>query len=408
MSNFVVFNGDQFSSLSTGEFAQQWENIKLESLWEEEQKIVSDFLTLAKGDSDIELNLNNVLLVKTNEGMLERVYGPSIFRESEDGDGLILKVGANSFPVEIKNERLVVGYLTGRFTWVPKERVDKTRYDLLTARLADSRVDDADEYEIGCSLVAKEATEEVNGKVQSNPLFLSLLKLDKLLQSNAALGQFFTAAKSGGGSVYKMQNLQANSEHTVVAVDVTEPHPEYGVSYILRLDGGASVFARGNSEVVLKKNLGAIRKQLAEGKTWTLKVGTIDEYTPGKFKVNNALVARQASLGTSTPKPIQQARPALSAAPTGSIEQPKGFSATSGNSEQGKQWAISQGLSAEQADALKTQIDTLAAERQEANKPLHVNERRQMFIDLVQQHLATNPTQTLDVAATPVSDEIPF
>lgn len=412
MSNILSFNVDLFSSLTTNEYAQQWENISLDQLWEDEQQVIKTFLSLAKGDSDTELNFNNVLLVKTNDDrMLDRVYGPSIFRESEEGDGLVLKMGANSFPVRIENERVHCGYLKGRFQWLQKKRADETNYDLLTVRLSDDRDDDSlIDYEISCSLVTNESTIDENGVMKANPLFLSSKKLDKLLESNAGLGQFFSVPKSGGGSVFKMQMLQPNSEYEVVDITVTEPHPEYGVSYILRLEGGASTFARGNSELILKKNLSSIRNHLQAGKALTLKIGEIKEFAPNKWSVNNALVFRQPALIGAIPKPVQQVRPATSnngsaLAPTKPANQ--GFTATSGTSGQGLQWAIEQGISMDTAKELYEQINALATERKEAGEPFHVNERRQMFIDAVKAHLTANPSQTVDVVASEV-DDIPF
>lgn len=416
MSTVLLFNAEQFSSLSTIEFAQQWENVSLESLWEDEQATVSEFLNLAKGESDIELNLNNVLLVKTNDDrMLDRVYGPSIFRESQDGDGLIMKVGANSFPIVIQNERLIVGFLKGRFQWQTKQRLDGSSYDLLVARLADSRADDPTVYEIGCSLAEKEPTTEVNGKLQSNPLFLSQPKLDKLLESGAGLGQFFTSAPSGNGSVFKMQQLPSNSEHEVVGVVATEPHPEYGVSYILRLAGGAAVFARGNSETFLKKNLATVQNQIAAGKTWTLKVGEIKEFTPGKFTVNNALVPRQPRLSGAAPRPIQQQRPAMQASNgNGSAlatQPPKEFSETYGTRNQAIEWAVNKGVERELAQGLIEHLNSVSTQRQAEGLPFTLDDYRKSFIDSVNSHLAENPTQTVDVSATTVPtvpDEIPF
>ena len=409
MSNILSFNVDQFSSLTTNEYAQQWENISLDQLWEDEKQVIKTFLDLAKGDSDTELNFNNVLLVKTNDDrMLDRVYGPSIFRESEDGDGLVLKLGANSFPVRIENERVHCGHLKGRFQWLQKKRADETNYDLLTVRLSDDRDDDSlIDYEISCSLVTNESTIDENGVMKANPLFLSSKKLDKLLESNAGLGQFFSVPKSGGGSVFKMQMLQPNSEYEVVDITVTEHHLEYGVSYILRLAGGASTFARGNSELILKKNLASIRNHLQAGKALTLKVGEIKEFAPNKWSVNNALVFRQPALTGAIPKQVQQVRSGSGSAlaPTRPVTQ--GFTATSGTSEEGFQWAIKQGVSIDAAKEFYEQINAFATERKEAGEHLHVNERRQMFIDAVKAYLTANPSQTVDVTASEV-DDIPF
>lgn len=415
MSNLLQFNADQFSSLSTQEFTQQWENIKLETLWEDEQEWLMQFLNLAKGDNEVELDLNNVLLVKTNnDRMLERCYGPSIFRVSEDGDGLVLKVGSNTFPISIQNERLVVGHLKGRFQWQTKKRLDESTYELLTARLGDNREDDPALYEIGCSLVEKEPASEVNGKLTANQLFLSQNKLDRLLESNSAIGQFFTFPKSGGGSVFKMQQLAPNSEYEVVAVDTTEPHPEYGVSYILRFIDGSSCFARGNSEVVLKRNLATIQKQLASGKTWTLKIGEIKEFKEGKFTVNNALVQRTAALSGSAPKPkpiqqvtasgtalnnIQRANDNRQLAPAQVA--PVGFTATSGTNHEARQWAMKQGLAESVAQDLMKQVDALNEERKASGESMSLNDRRLAFITYVNEALEANPITTIEAESIP-------
>lgn len=406
MSNLLQFNVDTFSSLSTLEYASQWEQVGFDKLWEDEQAIVSEFLRLAKGDSDVELNFNNVLLVKTNDDrMLQNVYGPSIFRESENSDGLVLKAGANVFPVAVLNGRLTVGQLSGKFQWLTKKRLDETTYDVLVARLYDSQSEDDDPlmYEFGCSLAATSPTTEVNGSLQKNPLYLSQPKLDKLLDSNAALGQFFSAPKSGGGSVFKMQQLGANTEWEVTGVDATEPHPEYGISYILRLAGGASVFARGNSETVLKRNFANISKQLESGKTWTLKIGEVKEFAPGKMSVNNALIARSPALSGNVPKPIQQAQKAI--APASSL--PKKPSSR----DELIKWASDKGVEIDVINGLFADINTIAIQKANEGSPMTSEDKRDCFIASVEAGLKAQPapTQTVEITATAVNDnELPF
>ena len=408
----IAFNTEAFSSLSCNEYTSQWENIKLEQLFPDEAELVQGFLTLAKGDTDIELN-NTVLLVKTNDDrLLETVYGASIFRESENGDGLVIKMGNNMFPVNITEGRacLQVGYLKGSFLWLQKKRLDKTEYSVLTASLYDGRPEgNADDvYEIGCSLITKDETinDPATGKLTGNPLFLTSPKLDRLLDAKAALGQFFSVAKSGGGSIFKMQQLGANTEWRVIKVDQTEPHKEYGISYILRLDGGASVFARGNSEVICRKQFAFVCDSLAKGDIWTLKVGQIEEFSPGKFKVNNALVRRAPSLNGSAPKPIAQARPQLAAAPT---QAKKEFGADYGSAQEGKDWAIAQGLSEAQVEDIKNKVDSIANQKKEAGESMSAPQRRLAFMAYVRE--AVSNQQTVDVqsvAVEPEEDIIPF
>lgn len=407
----IAFNTEAFSSLSCLEYASQWENIKLDQLFPDEAELVQDFLTLAKGDTDIELN-DTVLLVKTNDDrLLEQVYGASIFRESENSDGLVIKMGNNLFPLQITDGRacLQVGYLKGSFLWLQKKRLDGSAYSVLTANLYDGRPDGNpdDVYEIACSLVTKDETiNDPTGKLTGNPLFLTPPKLDRLLDAKAALGQFFSVAKSGGGSVFKMKDLGAHTEWRVIAVDESEPHQEYGISYILRLDGGASTFARGNSEVICKKQLKMIRESLAKGDIWTLKIGVVEEYAPGKTKVNNALVRRAPSLNGSTPKPIAQARPQLAAAPT---QTKKNFGADYGSQQEGKEWAIAQGLTDAQADELCKRVDAIANQKKEAGEKMTAPQYRLAFMAYVRE-VASNQ-QTVDVDAVtvePEMDNIPF
>lgn len=404
--SILLFNADTFSSLSTIEYASQWEQIAFDQLWEDEQTVINEFLLLAKGDTDIKLNLKDVLLVKTSDDrMLERVYGPSIFRESAEGDGLILKAGSNVFPIVIQNERLTIGHLIGKFQWLTRKRLDETTYDVLVARLYDSRSEDDDPlmYEIGCSLAATSPTTEVNGQVQKNPLYLSQPKLDKLLAANAGLGQFFSAPKSGGGSVYKMQQLGANTEWEVIGVDVTEPHPEYGVSYILRLAGGASCFARGNSETLLKRNFNNIKKQLESGMSWTLKVGKVEEFAPGKTSVNNALVQRTPAIAGTAPKQIQQAPKAIASAPA----QPK----KPASRDELVKWATSKGIDTETINNLLEDINKMAQQKASEGQPMSSEDKRDSFMASIEAGLKAYPIMpAIEVQAEPVADVdgIPF
>jgi hypothetical protein len=405
MSNLLQFSADTFSSLSTLEYASQWEQVGFDQLWEDEQLIITEFLRLAKGDTDIELNFKNVLLVKTNDDrMLQNVYGPSIFRESENGDGLVLKAGANAFPVILQNGKLTVGNFTGKFHWVTKKRLDESTYDVLVARLYDSTSEDDDPlmYEFGCSLAATDSTIDVNGRIEKNPLYLSQPKLDKLLDANAGLGQFFSAPKSGGGSIFKMQEMSANTEYEVIDVDATEPHPEYGVSYILRLAGGASCFARGNSATLLKKNFKGIKDQLKSGKTWTLKIGAITEERDkdGKVKktyVNNALVARQAAMSGNAPKPIQQAQKAI--APVAAT--PNKPSSV----DDLIKWATAKGVKKDVINGLFEDINAVAATRAAEGSPMSSEDKRDSFMASVEAGLKAQATQTLDTVAVAVGDD---
>jgi hypothetical protein len=248
MSTVINFTKDNFPSLSFTEFLGPWNQVALEDLSTNEQEFMSVFLSYAAGD-DAEPNVEDILLVKAAAGgILKDVYGPSLF---QGGDGeLILKVGANSFPVKhVGGLEWRVGGLEGQISFESKPIKVKQKdssgsgeeyeVELYPANL-ELLPDDGSEWQFNC---------RCSWDISADP---TPAKVKQTMKRGESIAHFFrTVPQPGeGGDTFKMQDL-GEGEFAVVSIRVIETK-NYGDRYVLKLSDDREVWSRGNVEAVLK------------------------------------------------------------------------------------------------------------------------------------------------------------
>jgi hypothetical protein len=279
----IKFDVEHFPFISLMEFETQWNTIGIEEMDSQEASKMYDFLGRL-GDpisNDGVIDESSVFLVKaTPEGLLDRLYGPCLYKD--ESDDLILKCGSNLYPVRQKKSEFFVGELTGTLEFQDKEKsitrdgvTYKTQYCVLALVPTDG--DEPIEY------IASVRTDLLQNPTAAT--IKSHLRLGKSLA-------FYLEEAPGGNPVnaIKMKKLGCG-EFPVAEIEVIPPN-ENGVSYVLRLEDGRGVWAQGKVKQTLK---GGFRKP--EGKPLTLAITQIEIGKDAKSYVTCALRLR-------APKPL--------------------------------------------------------------------------------------------------------
>jgi hypothetical protein len=256
----VVYSFQQkdFPTLTLKEFPDKWNDIALGGLVDAEKDGLIKLLVLLRGDFN---DHTKVLLVEADNGILKRIYGPSIFR---DGDRLVLKIGENLFPIAEDKGALKVGELTGSLTVVSEQDATGAAYPTMTATLL-SVADSEDIFVIGVRLLKGQSFHEVQ----------------KATIKKTSIAKFVAPLPS---PTIKMQDLGVG-EYEVL--EISEQDSLFGgVSYILHLADGRKVYARGNSHILLNSGW---QKHPNRPLTLVVSKVTLDG---NKYSVDNALRER--------------------------------------------------------------------------------------------------------------------
>lgn len=257
----------------------------LVSAWSKLLHFVNDIGTAQIPEQDFDPE--NLLLVKAENGVLQRVYGPVIFRGLPPYDEqLILKVGGNEYQVMQTEDKLQVGNLKGglRFETV------KTMDGSITKATCSLRVQgETDTFLIPCALDSE--TNPDQGVIEA------------AMEQRQPIHRYFRSIPTGT-SILKMQEL-GEGEYLVKDIEETEPG-EYGKNFILHLVNAPSVWARGNVQNMLR-----LGWKLPQGQPVTLAINKITQTSNG-YRVNCALWMREprkaallANQGEATVQPAQ-------------------------------------------------------------------------------------------------------
>ena len=223
----------QFKSTKTTDFT----SIDLSAIDEDEQKHPLALLAGLKGDNEIHLNLEKLLLVKLAHGIPDGVYGASLYRESSDSDALVIKFGQNTFPVAIKGKEISVGNFTGEFSWETKKKLDGTTYQKVWLEL----VTEADPYTYYTVPLAMPKEVEIK-----KPVFTAALN------SGQGIAHFLKPVPvmdgSGFAHTFSLEDLEIG-EYKIEGIEqYKKTDTTYGLYvYKIFLEGGVSVFAKGKS-----------------------------------------------------------------------------------------------------------------------------------------------------------------
>jgi hypothetical protein len=268
-----AFEAENFPYITLREdLSETWNELGLSSLIPAEQQGLKRLLDSSGISQQSDYNRNNVLLVKAEGGVPKQVYGPAIFRA---GNEIVLKVGSNQAIVIQEGERLVVGDLKGKIAVASQEDSAGNEYPTATVNFVSP---DKDVFKVRVALAHQ------NEPIEVGELEATLINEESILPYLAQVPS----------PVLKMQELGIG-EFEVKAISSSDG--EYGKSYKLHLADGQVVWARGNSQMLLKEGY-----QMQPSTPLTLRVTAIEEYAPGKFKVDNALRERLPRLeGVRTP-----------------------------------------------------------------------------------------------------------
>lgn len=171
----------------------------------------------------------NVLTVKADgNGMVETVYGPAVFRHE---GGLVVKLGANLFPLAIQGTEAKAGNLTGDIEVVEKvgrgedgqdEKYLSVSWDVYFPAPLDETL------EIPVILDGENKTNKAK--------FKQALKAGDVTA--------YVREASSGGNWVSMNDLEVG-EYPLTNLVANEAHPEYGVSWTMTLEGVGDVRSKG-------------------------------------------------------------------------------------------------------------------------------------------------------------------
>ena len=270
-SNTYAFEAENFPFITLQEnLNETWNTLGLNDLQVIEQEGLINLLSASGMTETNGFDPNRVLLVKANGGVPTGVYGPSIFR---DGNRIILRVGDNTALVTQDGDRLNVGQLKGKITVTAEKDASGNEYPTAQVNFVSP---DKEIFKVRISLDSQ------NDELSVGELEAALINEEPIINY---LGQV-------PGKVIKMHSLGIG-EFKVKAISSTKT--QYGESFKLHLSDGQVVWARGNSELLLRAGY-----QMKPDTPLTLTITEIEEYGEGKFKVTNALRERLPKLPGNT------------------------------------------------------------------------------------------------------------
>jgi hypothetical protein len=295
------FDKDMFPCLSDTDFTPGFNSIGMEDLGHTEQDLMSIFIG-ALGPSISEFDETNILLVKADEfGLLDKVYGATIFRHEEAG--LVLKLGANEFQVSQNKDGLVIGDLSGEIRFADKPTLitvkddngDEKQVEFWPASvellyIPEGDEDNSIEFKVRCSwdpsTEAKPAT--IKAKIKTGKDISSYFRLPP-------------SGNGGSGEAIKMQDLGVG-EFLVTDIRKLEGG-KYGDSFVLKLDDGREVWSRGSADIQLKARSMDGLPLLRPGVPTCLIVSQCVQRNDGKWSINCALRERLPGTGQVKAKP---------------------------------------------------------------------------------------------------------
>lgn len=286
----------RFLSQMEREFPEVWNEVGLGDLNEREQL---QFATLKSFLPPIEkFNDQFLMLIKADAGgSIEQIYRIAVYR---DADAIIFMLGGNAFPVSQKGGDLICGQLKGLIKTETIDAQKKTFAVICSFR--SPKIDDT-VYSFDVSVqVIKELEgepvikEDIDGVIaDGNPL------VDFLDQKPIRADNMAKLVIDGKGEIVDLPREFAVK--AVVYNPANPAKPDLGDGFTIQLVNGLAVYARGNSENILRerqKNGDVMPGQ--DGQPWKL---VISECTPKdaeglKFNIRNRI-----SPGAATELPVE-------------------------------------------------------------------------------------------------------
>lgn len=292
----INFDKDDFATLQLEEFVSQWNPIALDELADSEQDIIMTFWQYASNGAvsfneagEIQgLDATNILLVKAGAGgILDRIYGPSIFK-SVDDEHIVLKMGNNTLEVVQTKDGLKVGQLEGsiRFSDEPiKVKIKNDKGEEEESEFYPGTVEflpeDGEEWMFNVRLA-------LDPKTSPQPV-----RIKQAIKKGSSILEYLANAPtpSNGIDTMKMQDLGVG-EFGVADIQKVNTQ-NYGDRFILELTDGRKVWSRGGVDTLLKSGW-----EKPEGQPLTLQIAEIEQ-RGNKYFVSCSLRLREPRLADS-------------------------------------------------------------------------------------------------------------
>jgi hypothetical protein len=288
----IKFDDLHFSCLKMFKWNPGYSNVGLQFLKSEiynydDSKYLTMFLDYC-GDfdnpnNDNPLNEDNVLSVKaTDSGAFDKVYGPIVL-SSEDEQSLVLRCGANIFPVTQEKGKFYLGSLVGDIETSELEITDKVSQKKVMISIP--RID----FKL---LTDKSIIYQIN--LFTKPDIDGEIIKDKG-RDGESIAEFLRPMKSGGGNIVKMKEMPSG-EYEVINIDKELKTNEKGAwaSYTLHLKNGISCWVNENLRSLLDSKYDVYKKIIAAGTSVTLVIEkTAKKNAPGEFYVNASLPVKE-------------------------------------------------------------------------------------------------------------------
>lgn len=261
MPEVIVVNfddDDKFGVLYAKDYVPGYNEIGISDLsdedFDDDVLLLTCLELLANGTK---YDTEKVLSVKaTDSGIIDRIYTPALF-STEGGEGLVIRAGANLFPVTQNGRTFTCGEMQGEIESYSVKYGDKEykvpRIDFVAPKGG-----------LIFSLRVFGKDETVNGD-----------SLKHRARAGGAIAGYLREAKGGNYQVVKPTELP-EGEYLVTGIDQKE-HPEYGTGYFVALDGGKALYANFGMKKQLKSSFNSFSNCLKGGRPVTLIIANIRE-----------------------------------------------------------------------------------------------------------------------------------
>lgn len=224
---------------------------------------------------------DDALTVKCDsEGLIEQVYGPAIF-QNEDGDVPTMRVSNDFYVLQFDGMDVTCGTAVGDINVEERDGKDEDGKDIKILSITFEGYFDEIEsgFEVGF-ILDKELT-------PGKPKIKKWLKDSSLAEFN----QILKPAPSGRRWI-KLDDLELG-EYRVYNIEEQKPHPEYGRSWLIFLEGVGPCISKGNRlEETLARNAKIYEKTLAANRPLTFNVSSKEQLSQG-MRVNCGFFSRE-------------------------------------------------------------------------------------------------------------------
>ena len=263
------------------------------------------FLDQVKSGAAGEVSSDALVIKCDDEGIIEQVYGPAIFKGENDVP--TMRVCNDFYTLEFKGSEITCGIATGEVGVEERDAKDENGNDIKTLVINfDGYFDVVDEsFEV--PFILETSTGHQKNKVKNWFKKGELDKVSELLKEPPS-----------GGNWTALNDLECG-EYQVYDIQENDPHPEYGRSWLICLEGIGPVMSKGNRlKGVLTRNAKIYAKTLKASKPLTFNVSSKEEVAGGT-RVNCGFFSRlpkpEKLVAAAQPKQIAAEQQVISEEP---------------------------------------------------------------------------------------------